>query len=76
VVLEEVMRAALNAARKATAQAAAGDRHAAGQVFAYYDVLDVLKEQINLLGLEFADTELAPFDPDELLRASAPRRVA
>ena len=76
VVLEEVMRAALESARKAAVQAAAGNRHAAGQVFAYHDVLDVLKEQASLLGVQFDDRELAAFDPDELIRAAAPRRAA
>lgn len=76
VVLEEVMRAAVDAARKAALQAAGGDRHAAGQVFAYYNVLDVLKEQADLLGLAFADTGLQSFDPDELLEAAAPRKAA
>lgn len=76
VVLEEVMRAAMESARKAAHQAAGGDRHAAGQVFAYHDVLDVLKEQAELLGIQFDDRELASFDPDELIRAAAPRRAA
>lgn len=76
VVLEEVMRAALESARKAAQQAAGGDRHAAGRVYAYHDVLDVLKEQAELLGIQFDDRELASFDPDELIRAAAPRRAA
>jgi hypothetical protein len=76
VVVEEVMRAAVDAARKAAAQAASGDRHAAGQVFAYYNVLDVLKEQAALAGVVFDDVELQGFDPDELLALAAPRQAA
>ena len=76
VVVEEAMRAAIDAARKVAPQAAAGDRHAAGQVFAYYNVLAVLKQQAALLGVTFADKELATFDPDELIRTSAPRKAA
>jgi hypothetical protein len=76
VVLEEVMRAALEAARGAAVQASAGDPHAAGQVFAYHDVLDVFKEQAALMGLMIDDAELAALNPDELLRSSAPQRAA
>ena len=59
IVLEEVMRAALDAARAAARQAAAGDRHAAGQVYAYHNVLDVFKQQADLLGMKIDDAELA-----------------
>lgn len=76
VVLEEVMRMAIEAGREAAAQAASGDRHAAGQVFAYYNVLDVMKEQADLLGVKFDDAEVAAFDPDELIKISAPRKAA
>jgi hypothetical protein len=76
VVIEEVMRAAVDAARKAATSAAAGDRHAAGQVFAYHNILDVLKEQATLLGVVFADIELQGFNPDELLTSAMPRKAA
>ena len=76
VILEEVMRSAVDAARQAARQAAAGDRHAAGQVFAYHNMLDVLKEQADLRGVAFDDAELVAFDPDELIAASAPRQAA
>jgi len=76
VVLEEVMRAAMLSALKAAVQAAAGDRHAAGQVFAYHDILDVFKEQAEVLGVKLADAELASFDPDTLLKLAALRQVA
>ena len=71
-IVEEVMRAAMEAGRRAAAQAASGDLHAAGQLFAYHDVLDVLKEQADLLGVVFAESELRNFDPDELLSLSVP----
>lgn len=76
VVLEEVMRAAILSARKAAAQAASGDRHAAGQVFAYHDVLSVLKEQADLAGVAFDDALVAGLDPDELIASSAPLKRA
>lgn len=67
-VLEELMSLSIEAGRKAAAEAAAGDRHAAGRLFAYHDVLDVLVEQAKLIGLVFEDKSLADFDPDELLQ--------
>lgn len=76
VVLEEVMRSAIISARRAAAQAAAGDRHAAGQVFAYHDMLSVLKEQADIAGVQFDDEIVAEFDPDELIIASAPLKTA
>lgn len=68
VVIEELMTSAIAAGRDAALRAAAGDVVASGQVLAYYDVLDVLKEQAGQIGLVFADKTLAAFDPDELLR--------
>jgi hypothetical protein len=70
-VLEEVMGAAINSARAACAEAAADDSYAAGKVDAYYDVLDVFKEQAEVIGLELFDATLRDFDPDELLRLIA-----
>lgn len=63
-VLEELMSLSIEAGRKA----AAGDRHAAGRLFACHDVLDALVEQAKLIGLVFEDKSLADFDPDELLQ--------
>jgi hypothetical protein len=74
VVLEEVMRAALDAARSAARQAAAGDRHAAGQVYAYHNVLDVFKQQAEVLGMQIDDRELAALNPDDLIKR--PRAAA
>lgn len=76
VVLEEVMRAAMDAALKAAPRAASGDKHAAGEVFAYYNALDVFKEQAEIVGMQISDRELAAFDPDALLKLAAPRKAA
>lgn len=76
VILEEVMRAAIGAATAAAVKAAAGDRHAAGQVFAYHDVLSVLKEQADIAGIAFDDALVAGFEPDTLIVAAAPIRQA
>lgn len=76
VVLEEVMRATILAAQRAKQLAAAGDRHAAGQVFAYHDVLSVLREQADLAGIEFDDRLVAEFDPDELIAVPGPSQAA
>lgn len=40
-----------------------------GEVAAYYHVLDVIKQQTALAGVEFSDPALAAFDPDELLQS-------
>ncbi|MHB8920901.1 MAG: hypothetical protein ACYC3N_07690 [Halothiobacillus sp.] len=68
-ILEGVMKAAIDAARQLADAAAAGDAFSQGEIMAYYDMLDVIKEQAELAGLEFEDKMLADFDPDELLPA-------
>ena len=68
VVLEEVLRAAINAAREARARAVS-DLFEEGLMMAYYDLITVAKEQAELMELEFIDRTIAEFDPDELLRA-------
>ncbi len=68
VALEEVMTHAIAAARRARAQAANGsDRYGEAMAFAYYDIVDVIGEQADLLGLEWADRSLADFVPESLL---------
>lgn len=69
VVLEEAMRAAIEAGRDAAARSVAGDARAAGEVMAYYNVLDVMREQASLLGVVFRERDVASFDPEELLVA-------
>lgn len=76
VVLEEVMVAALDSARSAAEQAATGDSYSAGKVDAYYDVLDVLKEQAELLGVKFDDVRLQRLNLDELFQASVKKATA
>jgi len=67
ILLESVMKAAIDAARQLKEPAAAGDAFSQGELMAYYDILDVIKEQAELAGIEFNDPDLAEFDPDELL---------
>ena len=68
VVLEEVLRAAINAAREARARTVS-DPFEEGLMMACYDLITVAKEQAELMELEFIDRTIAGFDPDELLRA-------
>lgn len=67
VILEEVLAAARAAALQAAASTDPLDR---GRVMAYYDVLDVAKEQAELLGHSLADVGLPDFDPDSLLASA------
>ncbi len=63
-VLEEVLSAAIQAARTKVGSAEAFDQ---GLVMAYYDVLSVAKEQAELLGVQFGDQTVREFDPESLL---------
>jgi len=67
VVLEEVMTAAIDAARRAQHEGANGDPFQSGLLMAYYDVLDIIKTEADLSDLKFCDESLNAFDPDELL---------
>lgn len=68
VVLEELMTHAIAAARRARAAAADGSEpHGEAMAFAYYDIIDVIREQADLLGIEWADRTLAGFVPESLL---------
>lgn len=73
-VLEQVMQTAIAAGREAAGGAASGDAYDRGQVMAYYNVLDVIKEQLDLLGIQLAQQGLNHYDPDELLRLSSPKQ--
>ena len=76
VVLEEVMAHAIAAARRARAAAADGsDPHGDAMAFAYYDIVDVIREQADLLGIEWADQTLASFVPESLLARATPRQL-
>jgi hypothetical protein len=69
VVLEEVLTAAIDSALQARRKAAT-DPFENGRLMAYYDVITVVQEQAELIGLKFADKNLTAFDPDkELLGA-------
>lgn len=74
VVIEELASLCISAGLEAKADAARGSMEARGRLQAYYDVLDVLKGQSDLLGITFADKSLAKFDPDELL--ATPKKAA
>lgn len=67
IVLEEVLRRAMDDALKLQTSDSAYDR---GQLFAYFGVLEWGKEQANIMGIEFADKELQAFDPYALLQKS------
>lgn len=71
-ILEQVMQAAIEAGRDAARQA--GDERHAGRALAYYDVLDVIRQQMQVLGYEFEQKALNEFDPDELLSRMAPKK--
>ena len=75
VVLEELMTHAIAAARRARAAAADGsDPHGDAMAFAYSDIIDVIREQADLLGVEWADRTLAGFVPESLLARPASSR--
>lgn len=65
------MAHAIAAAQRARAEApASGDSGLEAMAFAYYDIADVIREQADLLGIEWADRTLATFDPDTLMGRS------
>ena len=64
VALEEVMTHAIVAARRARAEATSDGE---AMAFAYYDIVDVIREQADLLGIEWVDRTLADFVPESLL---------
>lgn len=74
VVIEELASLCISAGLEAKADAARGNAEARGRLQAYYDVLDVLKAQADMLGITFADESVAKFDPNELL--AAPKKAA
>ncbi len=67
-VLEVVMAHAIAAAQRARAEAkSSSDSGLDAMAFAYYDIADVIREQADILGIEWADRTLATFDPDTLI---------
>lgn len=75
LVLEQITRAMLKAGRQAADDAAQGKESPAGLALAYYDVLDVIKEQVRVHGYQFG-SDLDQFDPDELLQRMSPQKSA
>ncbi len=69
VVLEELLSSAIESALEARGKMAAGDKFQEGLLMAYYDIITWAKTQADIVGIEFADKNIAAFDPDkELLR--------
>ena len=66
-LLEEIVGNAIIAGRAARRRYAT-DPNELAAVMAYYDIIDVAKEQAEILGIKFADRTIASFDADaELL---------
>lgn len=65
VIIEAVVQSVRRSADKAAQSPADFDR---GMVIAYHDVLDIIKEQAELLDVPLVDVAMAGFDPDSLLR--------
>lgn len=75
VVLEVVMSHAIGAAQRARRRAQAPDgsgKDGEAMAFAYYDIVDIIREQADLLGIEWADRTLADFVPESLLGRQDP----
>lgn len=76
MVLEMVLRRAMEAGREAAPDAERGDGFSRGLAFAYHDLADVLKEEAEIAGIRFSEAELREFDPDELLIAAVRKKAA
>lgn len=76
MVLEMVLRRAMEAGRAAAPDAERGDSYARGLAFAYHDLADVLKEEAEIAGIKFSEAELRAFDPDELLKLAVGKKAA
>ncbi len=73
-ILEVVLAHAIATSQRARTEAAvSGDKFPAGMAFAYYDIADVIYEQAELLGIQWADRTLADFDPVTLLAQPPPK---
>ncbi|AFL75028.1 hypothetical protein [Thiocystis violascens] len=68
ILLEEVVRTA-----KAAAEQAVDEPFEHGLKAAYYDILDVVKTQAEVMEVPLSEIGLGDFDPDSLL---GPRRAA
>ena len=65
-VLEEMLSAAIEAARKAREKADV-DPFERGLLMAYYDMISLAKYQAEGMGVPFTDKTIAAFDPDKEL---------
>ena len=66
VVLEEVLRSAMDEALSLQAKDYLNDADSAA-LMAYFNILDWGKQQADIMGVKFADQELQGFDPYRLL---------
>lgn len=64
ILLQEVVRTARTAAQQSRAR---GDAEGRAALFAYYDILDVLKTQAELMEVPLADLDLADQDLEAML---------
>ena len=75
VVLEEVLRRALDDALNIARKKARSEREE-GELFAYFSLLDWAKQQADAFDVRFADQELQTFDPYQLLANPSAHREA
>ncbi|MBA2594280.1 MAG: hypothetical protein M3495_01150 [Pseudomonadota bacterium] len=66
VLLEEVLRRALDEASELAAKAARSDREEGG-LFAYFNILVWAKQQAEILGIRFQDEAIRELDPYRLI---------
>ncbi len=66
VILEQVLQAAIDAARGALEESG---EFAEGKRFAYYDILSIAKTEAEIQGIDSADIGMLDFDPDDELLA-------
>jgi hypothetical protein len=62
ILLQEVVKTAKEAAIRAK------NINEEGALFAYYDILDVIKTQAIIMKVPLSEIGLEGFDPDELIR--------
>jgi hypothetical protein len=66
VVLEEVLRRAMDDARELAEKELRSEREE-GELYAYFGILEWAKQQADLLGVDFTDKDLKALDPYSLL---------
>jgi hypothetical protein len=73
ILLQEVVRTAKAAAEEGIGKTDAESR---ALVFAYYDILDVVKTQAEIMEVPLSEIGLEGYDLDALLKAQAAHRQA